>query len=219
MLCRAQRRGDRRADHANARNNATQCEFAFRPTQPTVALGAAGRAGTPGEGRGASPSPCASVGPVVRVLAAQYADIGPSTHRMDARVGPFPLKSDFSQCAADAAALSGKSFFSVCVCVGGLGCLARASPVTQQHSSAAPHPSRCNSLHGIDRALSATHGMAGEDAACGPMHVACCMFARCMLHAATWCACSRSKAVSARTHARARATCKRRRIPRCGIGR
>ncbi len=37
---------------------ATQCEFAFPRTQPTVGVGVAGRAGTSGKGRGASPSPC-----------------------------------------------------------------------------------------------------------------------------------------------------------------
>jgi hypothetical protein len=70
--------------HANARKSATQCELAFPPTQPTVGFGVAGRAAPSGEGRGAFPSPCTSVCPVVPVLAPRHVDIGPSTHCMDA---------------------------------------------------------------------------------------------------------------------------------------
>ncbi len=55
VLCRAQRGRDRLMAHANARNNATKCEFAFPPTQPTVGFGVTGRAAPSGEGRGASP--------------------------------------------------------------------------------------------------------------------------------------------------------------------
>ena len=102
-------RGDRRVACKRTYHNC-----AFRPTQPTFKFGAAGRAATFGDERGAPPSPCTSVCQVVPVLempllATQYVDIGRSTHRMDARIGPFPLKSDFSQCAASAAELSGES--------------------------------------------------------------------------------------------------------------
>ena len=194
--------------------DAMQFEFAFPPFRPLsrrIGFGVAGRAATSGDGRGASNSPCASVCPVVPVLVPQYVDIGPSTHRMDACVGLFPLKSDFSRCAADAAALLGKRFFSVCVCGGGGGAIAR---VARRHLTAAPHPSRCNSLHGTDRASSDTHGMAGvwmSSAACCMLHVACCM-----LHVAccpSLVACSMlppgAHALEASSHARTHARAQR----------
>ncbi len=75
---------------------------------------------------------------------------------------------------------------------GGGAAYVRASHVAQRHITAAPHPSRCNSRHGIDRASSAIPGMASGCM----LHVACCM-----LHVAC-CHPSRQNPY-ARTHARA----------------
>jgi hypothetical protein len=50
-----------------------------------------------------------------------FVDIGPSTHRMDACVGPFPLKSDLSECAANTAAIWENLFFGLRVGRGGRG--------------------------------------------------------------------------------------------------
>jgi hypothetical protein len=113
---------DRRAVHANARAARRSASSPFRPLsrriwvccycRPSSSVRRLTRCVC---------SPCTSVCPVVPVLAPQDVDIGPSTHRMEACVGLFPLESDFSQCAADTAALLGKRFYFVCLSGGGGG--------------------------------------------------------------------------------------------------
>ncbi len=110
-------------------------------------------------------------------LVPQYLDIWPRTHRMDARVGLFPLKSNFSQCAADTAALLGESSFSVCVCVWGGGgpSASDACCMTAPFSCAAPIALQLAARH-RSRIGRLPH-RAWPEHGCRPLHVACCMFA------------------------------------------
>ncbi len=158
---------------------------------------------------------------MVPVLAPQYVGIGPSTHRMDACDGLFPLKSDFGQCTEDAAALLKIAFFSVCVC--GMPTARVACPTTAQSSCAAPITLQLAARHRSRVICHTWHGESMDVVRC-MLRVACCMLhdVRRMLHVAccmmsTWCARSRSKQLW--THAHARATCTRGRSCRYGRGR
>jgi hypothetical protein len=158
---------------------ATHCEFAFLPTQPTDWVWCYRPSSNVRRRTRCVYSPCASVCPVVPVLAPQYVDIGPSTHRMDAaaRVGLFrsnPISANAPQALRHC---WGKSLFPVCVWGGG----------GYVGVTAAPHPSRCNSLHGTDRASSATRR--SMNVVRCMLHVACCLpvVACCMLHADSCC--------------------------------
>jgi hypothetical protein len=135
-------------------------------------------------------------------LVPQYVDIGPSTHRADACVGPFPLEFDFGQCAADAAALSKKHFFR-CVCVGGGGVMPTvrvACCTTAPYSCAAPVALQLAARH-RSRVICHTWGGRSMDVVRRMLHVACCMLhaVRLLSHVAC---CHRSRQFR---HARMRA--------------
>ncbi len=112
--------GDRRVVHANARATRRSASSPFRPLSRRVRVCYCRPSSNVRHLTRCVYSPCMSVCPAVRVLAPQYVGIGPSSHRMDACVGRFPLKFDFSQCAADTAALLENRFFR-CVCGWGGG--------------------------------------------------------------------------------------------------
>ncbi len=138
----------------------------------------------------------------------QYVGIGPSTHRTDACIGLFPLKSDFSQCAADAAALFEKSFVFgvVCVCVGGGGVMPTvrvACRTTAPYSCAAPVALQLAARHRSSVSCHALHRRSMDVVRC-MLHVACCMLrVACRPSLVACCVLPPEHAVSARTHARA----------------
>ncbi len=158
-------------------------------------------------------------------MAPRYVGIGPSTHRTDVCVGLFPLKSDFGQRSAEAAAFLGQILFSVvCVCRG-MPTVRVACRTTAPYSCAAPvalqlaarHRSGgiCHTWDGqfmdvVRCMLLAVRGMSYTPSVfCCMSHVACHMLqvASCVLHVACYHLARTLFASSyARTHARATCT-------------